>query len=527
MHSSRYRMIYEVSSRRYLKLRLGAVALGVAIFVIDTVTSVEGAVAVLYLLPLLIAAETLEPRRIIALGVFCGALTLLSFCLVHFPAAGASEWLRLAVSLAATAVTTALLARDHAKRRLLIDLSREASQNEWRYRSIFERSPVALWEQDYSRAIPMLEGLREIGVRDLADYEAQTPGLLQALTDAITTTDVNDAMTEVLGATSRSAAIQATMTELKPNPATMLGIMQAVFEGRTEFSGEGALLGLDGRIRTVLVAKSFPPDIASTGRVVGTLVDVTLREQAQEAMRIARAELARASRAATIGALSASIAHELNQPLGAIVMNAQTCLRWLQKTPPDVDGAYAAAERAASAGKRASEIVRETRDLLTNRPPRDEVVNLRELALEVVSLLDKEISEHGVTLHADLDADAPLISADRVSLQQVLVNLITNALHSMADCPTNSREIRVYLDKPDEDHIRLVVKDRGHGITDEAMTRLFEPFFTTKHGGMGMGLAISRMAVEACGGRLQASNHEDGGAQFECLLPTKKEVESA
>jgi signal transduction histidine kinase len=376
-------------------------------------------------------------------------------------------------------------------------------------------------EQDYSGAIAIIGALKAQGINDLAAYSELNPDFLPTVTAAVLTTEVNDAMMEVLGISSLPDAY-APMTAFSPSPATMLEILQAIHNGKEHYHGRGTLIGLDGKQRAVLVANAFPPDIETIGRVIGALVDVTDCEKAaQEALLAARSELARASRAASVGALSASIAHELNQPLGAVVMNAQTCLRWLRKDPPDVAAAYAAAERAAGAGMRASEIVGETRALLTKRRRRDELVDLHTLVTEVIELLDREISERGASVHADLELNLPFIVADRVSIQQVLVNLVVNALHAVGDRPMGRREISIVVSRAGEDHIRLMIRDRGAGIPDETLSRLFEPFFTTKEGGMGMGLAISRMAVEARGGQLLARNHEDGGAVFECLLPTR------
>lgn len=510
-------------SAKAVLYRSAAIALGAAVFVIDTFSPLESAVAVLYVIVLLLVAGTLSRNGILAFSLACTALSLLSFGITHAADPSFSQIARLCIAIAAIAITTALLIRDHQSRSRLRETNQALARSEWRYRSIFERSRMSLWEQDFSRAIAILEGLRTQGVKDIAAYSAQTPTFLQSVTDAITMIGVNDAMVEVLGASSREQAF-APLTAFHPDPATVLEVLQAIYDGKDHYEGQGTLTGLDGAEKVVLMALSFPPDVATTGRVVGTLVDVTQREKAQQALMAAQEELARASRAATVGALSASIAHELNQPLGAIVMNAQTCLRWLRKDPPDIASAAAAAERVVGAGLRASAIVEETRNVVTRRQPRDEPVDLQRLVQEAVDLLEREIDAHGAKVSTAVAAGVPPIMADRVSLQQVLVNLVTNALHAMASTPPDRREVEISIDRADQ-HIRLAVRDRGAGISDDDLSRVFEPFFTTREGGMGMGLAISRMAVESGGGRLTASNHKDGGALFECLLPAAREAE--
>lgn len=515
-------MVARLLDRRNFLLLVVAGLLALGLFIIDTFTPLEGAVAVLYVIPLLLAAQIRVAWPIVSVAGFGLLLASVSFTLAHFNGPTASEIVRLAVALIIVCLTAFLLVRDCISRAQLIAANQSLARSEWRYRSIFERSPISLWEQDFSGAVAIMERLRGKGVTDLADYNSRNPGFLRSLTDTIVNTGINDAMVEVLGASSREEAFAASMAEFRPNDSTMLAILQAIYDGREEYHGQGVLYGLDGRERVVLVAKAFPSDIATTGRVVGTLVDVTEREKTREMIAGARRELARATRAATVGALSASIAHELNQPLSAVVMNAQTCVRWLKKTPPDVAAASAAADRAVAAGMRASDIVRETRELLSRRTSRSETVDVGELVHEVIGLLDREIEEHRATVSLHIPGELPTVTADRGSLQQVLVNLTTNALHAMSENDASRRILVLSAAGPKEGQISILIRDHGPGISEENLGRLFEPFFTTKEGGMGMGLAISRMAMEANGGSLVASNHEEGGAIFECLLPLEE-----
>jgi C4-dicarboxylate-specific signal transduction histidine kinase len=240
--------------------------------------------------------------------------------------------------------------------------------------------------------------------------------------------------------------------------------------------------------------------------------------QTQQALADAHAELARASRAAAVGAVSASIAHELNQPLGAVVINAQTCLRYLRREPPDVGAAIAAAERVVNEGNRASDIVRQTRELIAKRRTRDERIDLQTLMKEALGLLDRDIEAIGAEATLDLPARPLWLFGDRMALQQAVINLIGNALTAVASQPRENRRLTVMLES-DEDHILISVRDTGPGVSPENLHRIFEPFFTTKEGGMGMGLAISRAAIEAHGGTLTARNQQTGGATFECRVP--------
>jgi len=511
---------------REIAYRLAAATLALAIFAIDTFTSIQSAIAVLYVFVLLIVADTLSRRGIMWVAAGCAGLAVLSFSITHGLGASFSEILRLAVALAAILITTALLLRHHASRQELIAANAALARSERRFRSIFEHARVSLWEQDYSRVREMLAALRAQGVTDIAAYAEQFPEISRQIAATITTIDVNEATLELLGATSRDEVLGPLDRFLPADAPGLIEVVRALFEGRDYYEGRGRIIDLDGRTRTVLVGLTFPDDDAGFTRVVASLVDITEREQTQQALLAAQAELARASRTATIGALSASIAHELNQPLAALVINAQALIRWLRREPPDLEAASQAAERMARDGMRASEIVQRTRSMLVRGERRDETIDLRQLTDEVVGLLEHELNVHSARIRTHFVPDAASVTANRVEMQQVLINLIMNGLHAMAECLPSMREIAVAIDCPDASHVRLSVRDRGIGMTEDNLAKIFDPFFTTKSDGMGMGLAIVRSTIEAGGGRLTARNHEEGGAVFEFVLPAFVPVEN-
>jgi C4-dicarboxylate-specific signal transduction histidine kinase len=493
-----------------------AAGLTIAIFCVDTFTEIESAIAVLYVIAIMVAARSLSQRGLALGGVLCGGLAVLSYAISHGEGTTLSNVLRLAVALAAIAITTGLLLRDRARRRQLLAANAALAVSERRYRSIFERSRFSIWELDFSAAAKAVAALRDQGIADLAAHAARHPGFRDEMARLITTVDVNDATLAILGATRREQVL-GSVAPFLPEDGPLVRVLQALIEGRREFEGQAGLLGVDGRRRTVLFGLAFPD--AEVGRAISTLVDITEREQTQAALQAAQAELARATRAATVGALSATIAHELNQPLGALMMSAQACLRWLKRVPPDLEAAAKAAERTVRDAGRASEIVRQTRGLLARRADRAQALDLRAVAAEVVVLLERELAVQGARVRTAFPADLPAVRAERLGLQQVLINLITNGLQAMHATPPALREMTLSIDRPDGSHVRLSVRDRGAGIGEADLPRLFEPFFTTRQDGMGMGLAISQSIVEAAGGRLTARNHGDGGAVFELLLP--------
>ncbi|WP_343712189.1 ATP-binding protein [Inquilinus sp.] len=510
--------------------RLLALLLGAAVFVVDTYTDVTGAIAVLYVLVMLVAADAIPRRGLILLALACAGLTVLSFCLSHGLGADVSAMTRLGISLAAIIVTAALLLRDQTSKRSLMRAHTALARSETRYRSIFEQARFSLWEQDFSAVRDRLAALRDQGVRDLAAYAREHPEFTRDCARLIRTVDINDATAELLRIRSRAEGLGSIERFLPAGDPALLEVLTAVAKGHGRFEGRAKLVAADGSVRTVLLGISFPEEADEFGRVVVGMVDVTEREQLQQTQMAVQAELARASRAATVGALSASIAHEINQPLGAVVMNAQTCLRWLGKDPPDVEAAIRAAERTVRDGRRAAEIVQRTRGQLVRDERRDAAIDLPALVEETLALLDTELKSHAARVVTRFAPTVPPVRADRVALQQVLINLVTNGVHAMADTPAAARELTVGVDGPagpDAPEVRVSVRDRGRGIADDAQARLFEPFFTTKRGGMGMGLAICRSTVESYGGRLTAANHEEGGAVFAFALPVDRDAVQA
>ncbi|WP_395675448.1 sensor histidine kinase [Inquilinus sp.] len=520
--------------------RLLAVLLAAAVFVVDTYTDVTGAIAVLYVVVMLVASDTVSRRGLTLLALACAGLTVLSFLLSHGLGADVSAATRCGIALAAIAITAALLLRDEVSRRSLMRAHTALVRSETRYRSIFEQARFSLWEQDYSEVRTLLATLRDRGVRDLAAHAREHPDFARDCARLIRTVHVNDATAELLRLSSPAEALGPIERFLPTDDPALLAVLTAVAEGRSRFEGRARLIAADGEVRTVLLGISFPEELEEFGRVVVGMVDVTEREQLQQTQMAAQAELARASRAATVGALSASIAHEINQPLGAVVMNAQTCLRWLGKDPPDVEAAMRAAERTVRDGRRAAEIVQRTRGQLVRDERSDAVIDLRGLVEETVLLLEAELEVHAARVVLRFALSVPPVRADRVALQQVLINLMTNGAHAMADTPAAVRELTISVDghvapdgaapdgaAPDGMEVRVSIRDRGRGIPDDVRARLFEPFFTTKRGGMGMGLAICRSTVESYGGRLTAENHEQGGAVFEFALPADQDAAQA
>jgi signal transduction histidine kinase len=252
---------------------------------------------------------------------------------------------------------------------------------------------------------------------------------------------------------------------------------------------------------------------------VGAVQDVTRRRLTEEALCRARLELAHAVRVMSLGALTASIAHEVNQPLTGIITNAGTCLRMLAAQPPDIEGARASAVRTLRDGNRASEVITRLRALFRKKEAKTEWVNLNEVTGEVIALSLSELQRQHVTLRTELADELPQVVGDRVQLQQVILNLLLNAVDSMARVEDRARVLVVATVCEAGDRVCLSVRDSGVGVDAQVLARLFEPFYTTKTDGMGIGLFVSRSIIESHRGSLRVTANEGPGATFSFSVP--------
>jgi PAS domain S-box-containing protein len=259
--------------------------------------------------------------------------------------------------------------------------------------------------------------------------------------------------------------------------------------------------------------------VAGRPLFIGALQDVTESRIAEEALNRARSELAHVARVTTLNALTASIAHEINQPLSGIMTNAGTCLRMLTADPPNVEGALETARRTIRDGHRASDVIARLRALYSKKDISFEPMDLNEATGEVISLCMSDLHRNRVILRRELAEDLPPIAGDRIQLQQVILNLLRNASDAMSTIEDRRRELVIGTERDDDDRVRLSVRDAGVGIDAQAADRLFEAFYTTKSDGMGMGLSVSHSIIEAHRGRLWATNNEGPGATFSFVVP--------
>ena len=305
----------------------------------------------------------------------------------------------------------------------------------------------------------------------------------------------------------------------RTHPADRAQVQQTInraTQDRKGFDFEHRLLMPDGKIKNVhIVGHPVFDESDDFVEFVGTVMDVTERRRADEE----RQALAHANRITTMGQLTASIAHEVNQPIAAVVTNAQAALRWLDKQPPDPQEVRQALGRIIKDGGRAGDVIGRIRALIAKAPARTDRLEINNTILEVIALTRAEMHRNGVSLRTRLAPDLPLVQGDRVQLQQVMLNLILNAVEALSGISEGSRDLLISSEDGGANGVRVAVQDSGPGLTPESFEHLFDAFYTTKLGGMGMGLSICRSIIEAHGGRIWATANIPQGAAFQFALP--------
>src|SRR6267143_4209700 len=301
------------------------------------------------------------------------------------------------------------------------------------------------------------------------------------------------------------------------------GAIDRAIDEKGDYEVEFRILLPDGTVKYIHTVGH--PVLNASGELmqfVGSSMDISASKRAEEALRQAQADLARVNRVTTMGELTASLAHELNQPIAAAVTNANTCLRWLTRDHPDLEEARAAAMRIVKDGTRAADIISRIRLLFKKGTSPRELVDINEVIREMVVLLRSEAARYNISVRTELAADLPQAMGDRVLLQQVMMNLMVNSIDAMKDVD-GPRELAVKSQRAENEQVLVSVSDTGVGLPVQLADQIFKAFFTTKVQGTGMGLSISRSIVESHGGRLRATENSPRGASFYFTLPTNTE----
>ncbi len=303
-------------------------------------------------------------------------------------------------------------------------------------------------------------------------------------------------------------------------------LLERVQRETKEWQVEHRLLMPDGSVKHLRVVAHAADEATGEPIFLGAIMDITASREAENQLQEARTELAHVNRVTTLGELAASIAHEVNQPIAAVVTNAGAGLRWLAAAPPNLDEVRSALGRIVKDGERAGEVLGRIRSLVKKTPMRQEQLDINDTILEVVALTRSEVQRNSVVLRTQLSPYLPELPGDRVQLQQVLLNLIMNAVEAMSGAGAQRRELTITSSAEAANGVLVSVQDSGPGIDPQCLDRLFNPFYTTKTEGLGMGLAISHSLIQAHGGRLWAVSKEGQGATFQFSLPSERDEEA-
>jgi two-component system, LuxR family, sensor kinase FixL len=461
-----------------MPLTAGAFAIG--IFLLDTITPLDIAIAVLYVIVVLIAANFLQRRGVLLVAATCLTLTVLSFLLTHGLDTG-HPLARCVMSVSAIGATAFLALKNQSANAAVRDQARLLDLT---HDTIFVRDMndvITYW----NRGAEELYGLRP---------------------------------DEAIGKVSHE--LMKTVFPVPLDEITAELLRTGRWEGDlVHFKRDGARVTVSSRWSLQRDERGRPVAIMETNN------DITERNKAQSALRRAEAELAHVNRVMTLGELTASIAHEINQPLAGIVANGAACLRWLDRKPPELGEAREAVESVISDGMRASDVIQRIRALSRKTDLQTMQLDINDVIDDVVRLVGRVALDHHVLLRLELAPTLPPVLGDRVQLQQVIINLVMNGMEAMAGVADRARGLTI-RSRHEDGQVLIEVQDAGVGIEPENVDILFNAFFTTKPDGMGMGLSICRSIIEAHGGRIRASRNAGAGATFRFTLPAVRKTAS-
>lgn len=400
------------------------------------------------------------------------------------------------------------------------EAERAVRDSEQRYRHLFEQMPIAMWQVDARGLAELFAGLRAAGVTDLGTYLDQHPDCLRRMMDALIVEEMNEHAIKMFGATERSQLLGPSTCYWQRKPDTFRRATESRFRGLPTFQEETKFVTLDGREIDVLFTAARLESIGGRGINLGGAIDITDRIRAEERLQQVRADFAHAARLSVLGEIAASIAHEINQPLAAVRTNGETGLRWLDRPEPNVSKTRELMRRILSDAGRAADIVERIRAMATGRAPQQTALSLHDVIGESMLFLRHELQSKGVSVTLKLAPELPQVTGDRTQLNQVIVNLVINAVQAMVHSGTERRSIFIRTLLSDPETVCCVVEDSGPGIDPTYLPHLFESFFTTKDTGMGMGLSICRSIIEAHDGHIEADDKSAlGGARFRFSLP--------
>jgi len=433
--------------------------------------------------------------------------------------------------------------RDLVRKSVEVCLTNIGKTHSWEIRKV-RKDGSAIWVRENAKAVRQLDGglivliaCEDITVRKQAEdalrqsqsYLAEAQRLSQTGSFGwrVATGEIiwSDETFRIFGhARVPSVSLDIVFQRIHPEDRARVRqtLDRASSDGR-DFDHGYRLRMPDGSIKHVHATAHAVTDTSGGIEFVGAVTDITARKQAEEKLHEAQAELAHVARVTALGELAASIAHEVNQPLAAVVAHAAACRRWLDRDPPNLEEARGTVQSIIKDGNRAGEVIQHVRALVNKTVGQKTPLDINEVVNDVITLLHYELASHRISLRMELAPALCPVLGDRIQLQQVILNLVINGIEAMQPVTDRRRELVIRTRQDDAGKILVEIRDCGIGLAGGNASRLFEAFFTTKSDGMGMGLSICRSIVESHGGRLSASGHAGPGATFQFVLPGHQE----
>jgi PAS domain S-box-containing protein len=401
----------------------------------------------------------------------------------------------------------------------------ELQASEERYRKLIQYLPTALWQVDSRRADEVFDQLKANGVRDIGAYLDQNPELVEHAKDVVRVTDVNRDAVSLFRANNAADLVKPVRYIFAAAPGLAKRVMVAHFERRRNFIEETKILAFDGTIIDVLFTVTYPVPPEQLDTTFITMQDISERLNAEQQLRRLQSDFTHAGRIATLGELATSIAHEINQPLTAIVTNGETSLRWLARADQNIEKVTQLTSRIVSNARRAGEIIHRIRGMAAKHEPEKRLIDFNEVVEEALLFIRHDIDSKSIALSTTLAAGLPRVMGDRIQLQQVIINLLVNSVQALVQSGQPARRIDIQTAIDEDASVVLSIFDNGPGIAPADLEHVFDRFFSTKDAGIGIGLAICQSIIAAHGGSISGSNRPNGGAHFRFTLPTPAVVE--
>lgn len=384
------------------------------------------------------------------------------------------------------------------------------------FRKLIHYLPVALWQVDTQGASAAFDRLKADGITDIAAYLDAHPELVEHAKDVVRVTAVNREAVSLLRGNSAADLVGPVRYVFSATPDLAKRVMVAHFEGRRNYFEETRIAGFDGASVDVLFTVTYATPSTS---LLMMMIDIGKRLKTEAQLRQVQVDFTHAARISMLGELATSIAHEVRQPLTAIVTNAETSLRWLAREGVSIPKVKQLTTRIISNACRAGDIVQRIRGMAAKHEPDCASLDLNEVVDEALLFVRHDIESWSIDLSVRYGVHLSKVTGDRIQLQQVVVNLLINSVQAIAQGGGLARRIELGTSADGDGSVVFCIRDTGPGIADENLEQIFDSFFTTKDMGMGIGLAICQSIVVAHGGRMTVSNHPDGGAQFRFSLP--------